>query len=307
MITRFFSTSKPIQLVLVTSIILVLFILMRHIISSPDLIPGWWIKEGLMFLVVFMALAVFSFFASKNALTLKNGYKLLFYTLFIAVMPESLLSDNILLANLFIILALRRLFSLKSNRRIKKKLFDAGFWIAIASLFYFSSVFFFGLVFAALFLFRISKINDWIVPILGFLSVVILAMSLSVIFHGSFTHYFPEIEAPNYDFTVYNNLKTIIALTMLVSLGLWSGFFYVKSFSEKLKSAKPSHLLVLFNAFVALIVILSSPVKEGSEFIFLFCPLALIMTNYLEGVSEHWFAEAFVWLLVLTPVASLML
>ena len=307
MITRFFSTSKPIQLVLVTSIILVLFILMRFVISSPELMPGWWIVEILMFLGVFMGLAVFSFFASKNALTMKNGYKLLFYTLFIGIIPETLLDDNIILANLFIILALRRLFSLKSNRRIKKKLFDAGFWVAVASFFYIGSIFFFGLVFAAMFLFRISKINDWIIPLLGFLSVVVVATSLSVIFHGTFDHYYPEVNAPNYDFSAYNNLKIIIGLTMLVSLGLWAGFFYVKSFTEKLKTARPSHMLVIFNAFIALIVILSAPLKNGSELIFLFCPLALIMTNYLEGVSEHWFAEVFVWLLILTPLASLML
>ncbi|NNK87012.1 MAG: hypothetical protein HKO90_01895 [Flavobacteriaceae bacterium] len=307
MITRFFSTSRPIQLVLVTAIILVLYILMRHISSSSDLMPGWWIREVFMFLVVFMALTVFSFFASKNALTLKNGYKLLFYTLFIAMIPETLMADNILLANLFIILALRRLFSLKSNRRIKKKLFDAGFWVAVASFFYIGSIFFFGLVFAAMFLFRISKINDWIIPLLGFSSVVVVATSLSIIFHGTFDYFYPEIKAPNYDFSAYNNLKIIIALTMLFSLGLWAGFFYVKSFAEKLKTSKPTHLLVLFNAFVAVIVILSAPLKEGGEFIFLFCPWALIMTNYLEGLSEHWFAEVFVWLLILTPVASLML
>ena len=307
MITRFFSTSKPIQLVIVTVVILALFIVIRHFGTTADIPVNGLIREMVMFLVVFLSLAVFSFFTSKNALTLRNGYKLLFFGLFFALLPKTLLSDNILLAHLFILLALRRLFSLKNNLRIKKKLFDAGFWIAAASSVFPISILFFALVFAALFVFRISKINDWVIPILGFLSVVIVLTSASIILHGTYDHYYPIIEAPNYDFSAYNDLAIIISLTMLLSLGLWSGFFYVRSFTEKLKAAKSSHLLVILNAAVALIAILSSPQKEGGEFIFLFCPLALIMSNYLEGVSEKWFAEIFVWLLIATPLVGLML
>ena len=47
-------------------------------------------------------------------------------------------------------LALRRLISLQSKLDIKKKLFDAAFWITIATLFYFWSMLFFALVIVAL-------------------------------------------------------------------------------------------------------------------------------------------------------------
>jgi hypothetical protein len=54
-------------------------------------------------------------------------------------------------------------------------------------------------------------------------------------------------------------------------------------------------------------MILVAPNKNGSEFIFMFAPLAVIMTNYIESIKEEWFAELFIWILILTPFSYLAL
>ena len=307
MITRFFSTSKPIHLVLVTIALLILFVLVRF--HSIGLEFGFTIilKELAVFMLLFSAVAVFAFFVSKNGLTMHNGYKLLFYTLLIFILPETLLNSQVLLANLFIILALRRLFSLKNNLRIKKKLFDAGFWIGLSTLIYFGSLLYFGLIFVAILLLTVSKINNWIVPFLGLLSVTVIAMSYLVITEGSFDGALDFIQAPNYDFSAYNDVKFIISLTVLLSFSLWAMFFYARSFGDKLKAERSSHHLVLFTFIIALILVVISPVKDGSEFIFLFPAVAIIMSNYVESLTEKWFGELFVWALIITPVLRLVL
>jgi hypothetical protein len=48
-----------------------------------------------------------------------------------------------------------------------------------------------------------------------------------------------------------------------------------------------------------------APNKNGSEFLFIFAPLAIIITNYIESIKETWFAEVFVWLLIITPIGHL--
>ncbi|MBT8268045.1 MAG: hypothetical protein KJN59_02390 [Bacteroidia bacterium] len=307
MITRFFSTSKPIHLVLVTFVLLAVFAFVRIASISDDLDLNGLLKEIGLFLILFASIAVFAFFVSKNALTQHNGFKFRFYTLLIYILPETLINDQVLLANLFIILALRRLFSLKNNLRIKKKLFDAGLWVGLATLIYFGSLLYFGLIFVAVLLLTVSKFNYWIVPILGFATVIIIAMSYLVITEDGFSGIIDFVQPPNYDFSAYNDLRFIISITVLISFSLWAIIFYAKSFAEKFKAERASHHLVLFTFLIGFILIIISPVKDGSEFIFLFAPAAIIMANYLESLSERWFAEIFVWLLIITPVIRLVL
>ena len=307
MITRFFSTSKPIHLVLITFVLLALFAAVRITSGGYEFTLITVIREFGIFLLLFAAVAVFAFFVSKNALTMHNGYKLLFYALLIFILPETILNPQVLLANLFIILALRRLFSLKNNLRVKKKLFDAGFWIGLATVIYFSSLLYFALIFVAILILTVSKLNNWIVPVLGFATVVIITMSYLVLSGGEFNDLLDFVQPPNYDFSAYNDLKIIISLTVILSFTLWAIFFYAKSFKDKLKAERSSHHLVLFTFLISLILVIISPVKDGSEFIFLFPPIAIIMTNYIESLTEKWFGELFVWLLIITPIIRLVL
>jgi putative effector of murein hydrolase LrgA (UPF0299 family) len=54
-------------------------------------------------------------------------------------------------------------------------------------------------------------------------------------------------------------------------------------------------------------IIAISPNKNGSEFLFLFAPLSIIITNYLETIKERWFKEALIIGLVVTPILILLL
>src|SRR5690606_35634366 len=95
------------------------------------------LEQGFYFTIVLLSLFLLDFFASRNSLTKKNSYKLLMFGLFMAMLPETLLNSKMLLANFFVLLALRRIISLRSHKDMKKKLFDAAFWISIATLLYF--------------------------------------------------------------------------------------------------------------------------------------------------------------------------
>ena len=54
-------------------------------------------------------------------------------------------------------------------------------------------------------------------------------------------------------------------------------------------------------------MVIIAPKKDGSEFIFLFAPSAIIMANYIESVKENWFKELFLSVLVVVPLILLML
>lgn len=307
MITRFFSTSKPIHLVLTTLFACILFFLVRKDLFIDNFSFLMLLKQTGFFLFFFASIALLTFMVNKNALTQKNSYAILFFVLLVAMIPSTLKYNNVLLANFFILLALRRIISLKSNLNIKKKLLDASIWIMVASLFYFWSFLFFALIFAALFLFAIQDIKNWFIPFIGILIVVVLILSYSILIQNTLEDFSWYIKPLDYDVSSYNNIQTIIAITLILSLGVWAIFFYIKSLKDKLKALRSAHILIMYSAIIAIIIIGIAPSKNGSEFLFLFVPLAIIMSNFIEGVAELWFGELFIWLLMATPLVYLAL
>jgi len=307
MITRFFSTSKPIHFVIVILFTFAVFMIVRISNLEDSLSFVLILKQLGFYTVVLISIFVLDFLVSKNNLTKKNGYKILLFSLFIAILPITVQIDNILISNLFVLLALQRIISLRSNKRVKKKLFDAAFWIAIASLFYFWAILFFILIIAALFFYSITNFKNWIIPFFGLLTVVIIISSYSIIESNNFSKIFNYIETTGSDFTTYNVLNLIIGITILVSLGLWSLFSHIGNLKGKIKRQRPSHVLIITAILISVVIILIVPDKNGSEFIFMFAPLSIIMANYIESIKEKWFAEVFVWILILTPISYLTL
>ena len=305
MITRFFSTSKPIHLVLVSVFVFGLFLVIRFGYYSEGIDSTQILKELVLYSVTILSIFVLSFFVNKNNLTKQNSFKILFFSLFLACIPETIQHGNIIISNVFILFAIRRIISLRSNLSIKKKLFDAAFWIVLASLFYFWSILFLILVFAALIFYSIGQINNWIIPFTGILTVVLIVVCYYILTENFFGDINRYVDGLSFDFSNYNKLSLIISITIILSLGLWALFFYIRKLQDKTRAYRPSFILILIALIIGSTIVILAPNKNGSEFIFLFGPLAIIMTNYIESIKETWFAEVFVWLLIITPIAQL--
>ena len=265
------------------------------------------LKQSFLFGVCLASLFVLDFFVSKNNLTKRNSYKILMFGLFVAVLPESLGNSKLLIANLFILLALRRIISLRSRKEIKKKLFDAAFWISLATLLFFWASLFYILIFLALFLHSIEDIKNWIIPLIGILCVAIIAASYMIVTGIDFEPYLHGFFDVSFDFTSLNSKRIIIAVTLLLSYGVWASFYFMRSIKQQLKSYRPSFVIVIVSSLIALTIIVVSPYKDGSEFIFLFAPLAIIMSNYLEIIPEKWFKEGLILVLILASLLNLLL
>jgi hypothetical protein len=54
-------------------------------------------------------------------------------------------------------------------------------------------------------------------------------------------------------------------------------------------------------------MIVFAPKKDGSEFLFMFGPLSIIIANYIEIIEEKWFKEVFLAILILVPFILLLL
>ena len=307
MIASIFKKSKPINFVIVFFIVLLAFSFANAKPFMESVSIGSFLGKTAWFFTCYFLVLLLSFIVVKNSLTKRNHYQILLFALFFLLFPKTTTHGNILIANIFILLGLRRVLSLRSQIRIKKKLFDAAIWFAVAALFYFWSVLFFVVIFGALLLYTDNRVKNWIVPLSGLATVFIISVCVSVILYNDFFEIFNVSINVSYNYNYYNTLKYVIAITMFLSFGIWSSIFYVKLVQKKKKAFKPSFKIVFMALIIAVVLVISAPQKNGSEFLFLFAPLSIVMTNYIESIKEKWFKELFLSLLVLTPFVLLML
>lgn len=307
MITSIFNKSKPISFIIVFVITVLAFITAREELVVNPITPAFIFKQVVIFIICVVTILIFNFIITKNNLTNKNNYEILLFSLFLLTLVQTTSNTNILLSNFFILLGLRRIVSLRSQKNVKNKLFDAAFWVAIASLFYFWAILFFVVIILSLILYADNNLRHWIIPFLGLATVFIMALSTSIIVYDDFFAIFNASRNVSYDFTVYNSTQYLVAITMLLSFGIWSSIFYLQNIKKKKKALRASFKIIIIAAIIAFLIILQAPKKNGSEFLFLFAPLAIIITNYLEIIEEKWFKEVFLSVLVIIPFLLLML
>ena len=133
MIASVFSKSKPINIIIVSGfmVLALMTVEFKHISFSFKSLSAVALNLG----VLVFSLFVFDFINSKNNLTAKNSYAILCFGVLILFSPDTITNPNYLWSNLLVLFAIRRLISLHSKRRVKKKLFDATFWICLAAIF----------------------------------------------------------------------------------------------------------------------------------------------------------------------------
>ena len=307
MITSFFNKSRPIYFALVFFIALLAFIIARISGLKETITLDFILKQIVLLFIVFGSIFLLNFIVNKNSLTNKNNYEILLFSLFLLFITQATSHSNILFSNFFVLLGLRRIVSLRSPKNIKKKLFDSAFWITIAALFYFWAILFFILIILSLLLYTDNNIRHWVIPFLGVFAVLIISCCISVVWYDSFftmVNLSPEI---SYDFSNYNSVQYLISITLLLSFGIWSSIFYLKNIKKKKKAFRVSFKTIILAAVIGFFIVMHAPNKNGSEFLFLFAPLAIIIANYIDIIQEKWFKEIFLAVLIFVPFVLLML
>ena len=307
MITRFFNTSQPVHFVIVCLYVLLLFVQQKIMGQQQTFgltVAGTWIG---LYLAATFSVFVLAFLTTKNRLTARTNYKVLFCLLLLGIIPNAFYNDNIIMSNLFVLLAARRIFSVRNNFNTKKKLFDAAFWIAIATLFYLWAALFFLVILAAQLAFSVSHIKNYIVPFAGAGTVLIGYICYNILVWDSFGQLDKFWITPDLDVSAYLNPTYLIPLVVMGALGLWSVLMYLKVVNHMTRGERPKHLVLIAMLIMALGAAAFQPDKNGSELLFVAAPLAVIVSKHLEAVRLVYIREAYVWVLFVTPLALLLL
>ncbi len=302
MLTSFFGKSRPLNFLLLICYILVISGL--HYFSNPD--SGVSSKEILMALGV-VGLLIFSmlmldFIIRKNGLTRLNTYAILIFSCSIMMLSDLSNELGVVLANIFLLLSLRRIFSLRAFKNIERKILDATIWIVIASAFYFWCLLLFIPLYVAITNIPQKSIRYYLIPVTGWTGLLLIAVAYHLLVDDSFIWIQQWPNGISFDFSSYAQMKTLIFITFISATLIWSTLSYLTTLSSVMKKDRPNHILVLYVLVVSIFMALISSEKNGGEFIFILTPAAIVISGYIEKRSEIWFREILLWIFVLLPI-----
>ncbi len=286
MISSIFGKTKPINYIILLGFLFVFywaihFLLFQKSYGLNDLLLQTAVLSFLLF-----SIFIVNFIVKRNQITGTNAFAILYYALFVIVFPETLIDNNAILCSFFLLLAQRRLVSLRSLRDVKLKLFDATLWVAMASLFYDWALLFLILIFIGIYFYEPKNIKNWFVPLIGLFVFGAIAMSF-LILTGNLDffaeHYRFSITADASFFTYWSNSSKLAGFTICT---IFAGLFAF----VRLGKLGLGRIITMRLIAIALILGLILTVLKSSETSFpvivTFFPAAVLFTKYVEVIKK---------------------
>lgn len=302
MIASVFSKTKPINYILIGFLIVISFVL--YIANQTDFMFSWVevLRKTFFLGIILTSIALVNFISLKNNLTQNDNYAALLFFIFLLFFPEIFTHENILIANLFLLLALRRLISLNSMKSIQEKLFDASFWIFLAALFHFWSIFYIILVFISIVLHSSKDFKNWLIPFIALLSVTIIFFVFNEFFDSQPMSILLNKAYVSFDFFYFKNIYQNIALALFTPIAILFFISHVFSINQKSLSLQSSFKKVLFSFLLGVGIFILSANKNNSYLAFSLAPLAIIGANFMEDIKVNWMKEATLYLLLFSGI-----
>jgi hypothetical protein len=299
MITSVFKKSTPLNYSLVVILILVFFFLSQFQETAWEASNFLLFQKVSSLCFILASFFMINFIVKKNGLSKDNGYAIFFYLLFIMFFPSIFNNMNVIYANFFILLALRRLISLQSLKASKEKIFDASFWIFVASLFQFWCVLFLILVFISI-IFHVSRdYRNWILPFIALLAVAVVFLMTSFIFHIDAVEFFQKRAVVDFRIDYFKNNYENGALSIYTAVALFFVFSMLTTLSNRPQLVHASYKKIVAYFFIAVFVYVLSPDKSNDILFFSIAPLTMMAASHVEYMQQKLNNEIVFYVLIL--------
>ncbi len=292
MLTSFFKKSKPINFLLVAVFMSFFYIYVNFSGTVKNFSWSFGLQKIVVLLLFFMLMFLLNFIVKRNQVTQKNTFTIALFAVFTAMFTPLLENGKLLLSAFLVMLALRRIVSLRSGKAIKNKIFDAALWIALAAVITPPTFLFLGLVYFGIALFCPTNGRNWFLPLLSVITIFILKTCWNLFFVDQFYIPWQSFTLENIGFEVYNDLNILLPLSVFLAFTIWVIFHYFKKLQNLGRKQKPTYYLILASVLTGIFCILLTPEKNGAEILWLILPVSIIGANYFQKKSEKWFKES---------------
>lgn len=292
MLTNLFSKSKPIGYVVIGLLLLAVYFI--HLVSNLDWLqsPAIIIEKSFLFIAVVFSVLLIQFITVKNYLAVNNLYSLFLYACFLILFPTFFDDSELIIANLFVLLALRRIISLQTLNQPKIKIFDASLWIFLATLFESWTILYFLMIYLAIIWYIKKDYRHWIIPVIALLTVTILFYTYSLFYDIDLVAFWTNKYAVGFNFSYFESVYQNIAISFFASVAV---LFTVYQLTH-LKSIASNQLNLYKNIvlcfIIGVVIYCIAPQKSNGLLVFTFFPLSIIGGNFIANTPTKWVKEA---------------
>lgn len=301
MISSVFGKTKPVNYIILLAFLFLFYWYVQLIVFQLDFSSTSYIRQILMAGMLLFMIFLVNFIVRRNQISETNSYAMLFFTLLFVVFPEVFQDNNAILCSFFVLLAIRRLISLRTLKKVQQKIFDAALWIFVASLFYDWALLFLIAVYTALYFYQPKGIKNWLIPIVAFLTMGMITWSWLILTNRV------EFLGEHYVFTISSEinmttywldqikLNTYLALVILATM---FAFVNLKRFGHgRIISVRLITLILGIAIFITLI----KTTKGNYPVILTFFPASVILTRYTDIIKRPKIRETVLLLITLFP------
>jgi hypothetical protein len=251
--------------------------------------------------ILLFSIFVLNFIVKRNQITGTNSFTIMFYALLIVAFHPVVLDNNAILCSFFLLLAHRRLISLKSLKDIKLKILDASLWVALASIFYDWALIYFVLIFAAIYSYEPKNIRNWLIPFLGIFTLGIILFSLLIITDQQqfIAEHYRFVFSFDTNFFAYwgNSSKMVIYTVFVIIVGLWAFFKLGKLGMGRIMTMR----LVAISFAIGIVLTLLKTSGQSFPVLITFFPAAILLTKYIEVIKKINIKEIALMISVFVP------
>ncbi len=258
------------------------------------------------FILIFSEALLINYIIQKNEIINTTSYfPALVYMVLMSLQPEMFSLHPIVIASLFMLLAVHMLMQTYKKETSYSQAFDTGFFIAIACLFYIPSVVFILLLWLGLIVIRPFVWREWAISFIGFV--------LPWVFLVFYYFWNDKLDSLQYEalyYTLVTPRKSFDHITfsypVMAQIGilLVSAFFASGRLLRDLRAgtvrSRSNLFLMMYFFLFAFISIFLAPSYSIAYLSFLSIPFTVFFSSYLLFVKKQWLAELLFLLLIIS-------
>ena len=286
MISSIFGKTKPINYIIVLAFLFIFYWIVHFLVYQRSYPIEELLLQTAVLGILLFSIFVVNFIVKRNQISGTNSFTILFYALLIVVFHTVVLDNNAILCSFFLLLAQRRLISLKSMKDIKLKVLDASLWVVVASIFYDWALIYFILIFVAIYSYEPKNIRNWLIPFLGLFALGLILFSLLILTDQQqflSGHYRFEFSLDTNFFAYWGNSSKMVIYTVFVMIvGLLAFFKLGKLGMGRIMTLR----LIAISFAIGIALTLLKTSGQAFPVLITFFPASVLFTKYIEVIKK---------------------
>lgn len=258
------------------------------------------------FILIFCEALLLNYIVEKNEIIESNTYlPALAYVILMSLQPEMFSLHPIIIANLFILLALHKLMQTYRKETAYSEAFDTGFFISLACLFYIPSFVFILLLWIGLIIIRPFVWREWAISLLG-LSVPWIYLIFAYFWKEKmdmlqYEALYQTLIVPGKSFsTVSLSYPNYLQIAVLLVAAFFTAGRFSGDFSKGTVRSRSNLLLLLYFFILSIVSLFLAPEYSIAYLSFLSIPFSILFSSYLLLAKKEWLAELIFILLIVS-------